>query len=64
MSKFWRSLILSLFILVVFVAVELTWVVDSLFYHWFTFASTGIVLVAVPLAWPGYENIHYYCDSF
>jgi len=51
LSKFWRSLILSLFILLVFVVVELTWVVDSLFYHWFTFASAGIVLVAVPLAW-------------
>jgi len=32
-------------------AVELTWVMESLFYHWFTHASAGIVLVAVPLAW-------------
>lgn len=48
---FWRSLILSFFILSVFVAVEQIWVAKTLVYHWFTFAAAGIVITAVPLAW-------------
>lgn len=51
MSQFWRSLLVSLGTLAAFVIVELAWIVDSLFYHWFTFAAAGTVLAAIPLAW-------------